>query len=58
MRYSKNKVINTHQHTDETIKLGQWELIKEANDAMINVVTYGDNVNAVVEMAEADHLPY
>lgn len=57
MRYSKNKVLNTHQHTDETIKLGQWELIKEANDAMINVVTYGDNVNAVVEMAEADHLP-
>ena len=57
MRYSKNKVVNTHQHTDETIKLGQWELIKEANDAMINVVTYGDNVNAVVEMAEADHLP-
>ena len=57
MRYSKNKVVNTHQHTDETIKLGQWELIKEANDAMINVVTYGDNVLAVLDMAERNHLP-
>ena len=24
---------------------------------MINVLTYGDNVNVVVEMAEEDHLP-
>ena len=57
MRYSKNKVINTHQHTDETIKLGEWELIKETEDAAVNVVTYGDNVLAVLEMAETDHLP-
>ena len=39
MRYSKNKVIDTHQHTDETIKVGQWEIIKEMEDAAINVVT-------------------
>lgn len=57
MRYSKNKVIDTHQHTDETIKLGEWELIKETEDAAVNVVTYGDNVLAVLEMAETDHLP-
>ena len=57
MRYSKNKVIDTHQHTDETIKVGQWELIKEMGDAAINVVTYGDNVLAVLKMAETDHLP-
>ena len=57
MRYSKNKVIDTHQHTDETIKLGEWELIKETEDAAVNVVTYGDNVVAVLEMAETDHLP-
>ena len=57
MRYSKNKVIDTHQHTDETIKLGEWELIKEVEDAAVNVVTYGDNVVAVLEMAETDHLP-
>lgn len=57
MRYSKNKVIDTHQHTDETIKVGQWELIKEMEDATINVVTYGDNVRAVLKMAETDHLP-
>ena len=57
MRYSKNKVIDTHQHTDETIKLGEWELIKEVEDAAVNVVTYGDNVLAVLEMAETDHLP-
>ena len=57
MRYSKNKVIDTHQHTDETIKVGQWELIKEMEDAAINVVTYGDNVLAVLKMAETDHLP-
>lgn len=57
MRYSKNKVIDTHQHTDETIKAGQWELIKEMEDAAINVVTYGDNVLAVLKMAETDHLP-
>lgn len=57
MRYSKNKVIDTHQHTDETIKLGEWELIKEVEDAAVNVVTYGDNVLAVIEMAETDHLP-
>ena len=57
MRYSKNKVIDTHQHTDETIKLGEWELIKETEDAAVNVVTYGDNVLAVIEMAETDHLP-
>ncbi len=57
MRYSKNKVIDTHQHTDETIKLGEWELIKEVEDAAVNVVTYGDNVHAVLEMAETDHLP-
>lgn len=57
MRYSKNKVIDTHQHTDETIKVGQWELIKEMEDAAINVVTYGDNVRAVLKMAETDHLP-
>lgn len=56
MRYSKNKVIDTHQHTDETIKLGEWELIKEVEDAAVNVVTYGDNVLAVLEMAETDHL--
>lgn len=56
MRYSKNKVIDTHQHTDETIKVGQWELIKEMEDATINVVTYGDNVRAVLKMAETDHL--
>lgn len=57
MRYSKNKVIDTHQHTDETIKVGQWELIKEMEDAAINVVTYGDNVLAVLKMAETDLLP-
>lgn len=57
MRYSKNKVIDTHQHTDETIKVGQWELIKEMENAAINVVTYGDNVLAVLKMAETDHLP-
>ena len=57
MRYSKNKVIDTHQHTDETIKLGEWELIKEVEDAAVNVVTYGDNILAVIEMAETDHLP-
>lgn len=57
MRYSKNKVIDTHQHADETIKVGQWELIKEMEDATINVVTYGDNVLAVLKMAETDHLP-
>ena len=57
MRYSKNKVIDTHQHTDETIKVGQWELIKEMEDAAVNVVTYGDNVLAVLKMAETDHLP-
>lgn len=57
MRYSKNKVINTHQHRDETIKVGQWEIIKEVGDATVNVVTYGDNVLAVLEMAETDHLP-
>lgn len=57
MRYSKNKVINTHHHTDETIKVGQWELIKETEDAAVNVVTYGDNVLAVLKMAETDHLP-
>lgn len=57
MRYSKNKVIDTHQHTDETIKVGQWELIKEMEDAAINVVTYGDNVLAVLKMTETDHLP-
>ena len=57
MRYSKNKVIDTHQHTDETIKVGQWELIKEMEDAATNVVTYGDNVLAVLKMAETDHLP-
>ena len=57
MRYSKNKVIDTHQHTDETIKVGQWELIKEMEDAAINVVTYGDNVLAVLKMAGTDHLP-
>lgn len=57
MRYSKNKVIDTHQNTDETIKVGQWELIKEMEDAAINVVTYGDNVLAVLKMAETDHLP-
>lgn len=57
MRYSKNKVIDTHQHTDQTIKVGQWELIKEMEDATINVVTYGDNVLAVLKMAETDHLP-
>ena len=57
MRYSKNKVIDTHQHTDETIKVGQWEIIKEMEDAAINVVTYGDNVLAVLKMAETDHLP-
>lgn len=57
MRYSKNKVIDTHQHTDETIKVGQWELIKEMEVAAINVVTYGDNVLAVLKMAETDHLP-
>ena len=57
MRYSKNKVIDTHQHTDETVKVGQWELIKEMEDAAINVVTYGDNVLAVLKMAETDHLP-
>ena len=57
MRYSKNKVIDTHQHTDETIKVGQWELIKEMEDAAINVVTYGDNVLAVLKIAETDHLP-
>lgn len=57
MRYSKNKVIDTHQHTDETIKVGQWELIKEMEDAAINVVTYGYNVLAVLKMAETDHLP-
>lgn len=57
MRYSKNKVIDTHQHTDETIKVGQWELIKEMEDAAINVVTYGDNVLSVLKMAETDHLP-
>ena len=57
MRYSKNKVIDTHQHTDETIKVGQWEIIKEMEDATINVVTYGDNVLAVLKMAETDHLP-
>lgn len=57
MRYSKNKVIDTHQHTDETIKLGEWELIKEVEDAAVNVVTYGDNVLAVLEMAETDYLP-
>ena len=57
MRYSKNKVIDTHQHTDETIKVGQWELIKEMEDAAINVVTYGDNVLAVLKMADTDHLP-
>lgn len=57
MRYSKNKVIDTHQHTDETIKVGQWELINEMEDAAINVVTYGDNVLAVLKMAETDHLP-
>lgn len=57
MRYSKNKVIDIHQHTDETIKVGQWELIKEMEDAAINVVTYGDNVLAVLKMAETDHLP-
>lgn len=57
MRYSKNKVIDTHQHTDKTIKVGQWELIKEMEDAAINVVTYGDNVLAVLKMAETDHLP-
>ena len=57
MRYSKNKVIDTHQHTDETIKVGQWELIKEMEDAAVNVVTYGDNVLAVLKMAETDRLP-
>lgn len=57
MRYSKNKVIDIHQHTDETIKVGQWEIIKEMEDAAINVVTYGDNVLAVLKMAETDHLP-
>lgn len=57
MRYSKNKVIDTHQHTDETIKLGEWELIKEVEDAAVNVVTYGDNVLAILEMTETDHLP-
>lgn len=57
MRYSKNKVVDTHQHRDETIKVGQWELIKETEDAAVNVVTYGDNVLAVLEMAETDHLP-
>lgn len=57
MRYSKNKVIDTHQHTDETIKVGQWEIIKEMEDAAINVVAYGDNVLAVLKMAETDHLP-
>ena len=57
MRYSKNKVIDTHQHTDETIKLGEWELIKEVEDAAVNDVTYGDNILAVIEMAETDHLP-
>lgn len=57
MRYSKNKVIDTHQHTDETIKLGEWELIKETEDAAVNVVTYGDNVLAILEMTETDHLP-
>jgi len=57
MRYSKNKVIDTHQHTDETIKVGHWEIIKEMEDAAINVVTYGDNVLAVLKMAETDHLP-
>lgn len=57
MRYSKNKVINTHQHTDETIKCGQWEMIHQTEDAMINVVTYGDNVLAVADMANTYHLP-
>lgn len=57
MRYSKNKVIDTHQHIDETIKVGQWELIKEMEDSAVNVVTYGDNVLAVLKMAEADCLP-
>ena len=33
------------------------ELIKEMEDAAINVVTYGDNVLAVLKMAETDHLP-
>ena len=57
------KMINTayqnkdHPHSDETIKVGQWELIKEMEDATINVVTYGDNVLAVLKMAETDHLP-
>lgn len=57
MRYSKNKVINTHQHTDETIKCGQWEMIYQVEDAIINVVTYGDNVLAVVDLAKTYHLP-
>lgn len=57
MRYSKNKVVDTHQHRDETIKVGQWELIKETEDAAVNVVTYGDNVLAVLKMAETNHLP-
>lgn len=57
MRYSKNKVINTHQHTDENIKCGQWEMIYQVEDAIINVVTYGDNVLAVVDLAKTYHLP-
>ena len=32
-------------------------LVAKTNNAVINVVTYGDNVLAVLDMAERNHLP-
>lgn len=50
MRYSKNKIKDTHQHRLDTLTVGQWEIIYETSEASVNVVTYGDNVNRVLKM--------
>lgn len=50
MRYSKNCIYNTKEHILETLEVGTWDKLYTHEDAIVNVVTYGDNVSAVEEL--------
>lgn len=56
MRYSKNSILNTKEHTLDTLEVGKWERVIECMDAKMNIVTYGDNVNAVKQFIEKENI--
>lgn len=56
MRYSKNSILNTKEHTLDTLEIGKWERVIECKEAKVNIVTYGDNVNAVKTLIKEENL--